>query len=168
VVIERKHLGQAAAEVLRSNAITMGLRLRVLDRGEKWPAFDPGWVYVREQNTNLSKGTRAEGPAAETAAGRMHLVDPGYPDQGAFTQLENECTTYVDGARQRSPNRLDALVYLVIELRELRLDSTADHAADARVAADLSSRLAASVQAPARSRVVSGLVSGGGRGRLGL
>jgi phage terminase large subunit-like protein len=168
VVIERKHLGQAAAEVLRSNAITMGLRLRVLDRGEKWPAFDPGWVYVREQNTNLSKGTRAEGPAAETAAGRMHLVDPGYPDASSFTQLENECTTYVDGARQRSPNRLDALVYLVIELRELRLDSTADHAADARVAADLSSRLAASVQAPARSRVVSGLVSGGGRGRLGL
>lgn len=168
IVIERKHMGDAASEVLRSNAVTMGLRLRVLDRGEAWPAFNREWVYVREQNTNLSKGTRAEGPAAETAAGRMHLVDPGYPDAGAFTQLENECTTYVDGVRQRSPNRLDALVYLVIELRELRLDSTADHVADARVAADLSQRLAASVPAPAQSRLVSGLGARAGRGRLGL
>lgn len=165
IVIERKHVGDMAAEVLRSACTNAGLRMRVLSRGEAWPAFEAGCVFVREQNTNLSKGTRAEGPAAETAAGRMHLVDPGYPDAGAFGQLENECTTYVDGQRHRSPNRLDALVYLVIELRELRLDSPADHVSEARVAADISQRLAA---AASRAAPVAGSLAarlaGAGRG----
>lgn len=165
VVVERKHVGSMAAEVLKGACTTAGLRMRVLGRNEAWPAFDPTCVFVREQNTNLSKGTRAEGPAAEWAALRGHLVDPGYPDAGAFTTLENECTTYVDGQRQRSPNRLDAMVYLVIELRELRLDSPADSLAQTRVAAELSKQLAQATRGQAGSLVPGALLARLGNSR---
>lgn len=173
VVIERKHAGELLSSTVKSEAETRGLRTRILARGEPWPPFDPGCVFIREQNTNLTKGTRAEGPAAETDAGRVHLVDPLYPERPAFADLEKECTTYVPDSGMRSPNRLDALVYLVIELRELRLDSPADHAAEARAAAAANAELqrrmagAAPGAAYALPNAARGLVNGGGR-RLGL
>ena len=141
IVIERKHVGDHAAMTIKACAESRGLRMRVLGKDEPWPAPDGHTIYVRERNSNLSKGTRAEGPAVETAEGRVHLVDPGYPDAPAFSQVEAECTTYVDGVSSRSPNRLDALVYLVVELRELRLDSPPDHSADARAAAEMHRQL---------------------------
>lgn len=165
-VIERKHLGEAAAELIKSEAESRGLRTRILQRGETWPAFDGGCIFIREQNTNLSKGTRAEGPAAETDAGRVHLVDPHYPEQPAFADLETECTTYVPGVTKRSPNRLDALVYFVLEARELRLDSPADHAAEARAAAIANTELQKQLRSPAPALglgAASGLVAGGRR-----
>lgn len=130
MVVERKHVGHMVSEVMKGRAESRQLRTRVLGPNEPWPPFDRTCIFIREQNTNLSKGTRAEGPASETELGRVHLVDPGFPDAPRFADLETECTTYVDGATTRSPNRLDAFAYLILELRELRLDSPPDRAAD--------------------------------------
>jgi phage terminase large subunit-like protein len=172
LVIERKHLGDSAAFTIKSRAESKGLRTRVLGKDEPWPAFDGTCIFIREQNTNLSKGTRAEGPAAESDGGRAHLVDPGYPDQPRFADLEKECTTYVPGVTKRSPNRLDALVYLVIEIRELKLDSPPDHGAAAAQAIAMNKALADSL---ARAHGPSGrsadfhpALVGGGGGRMGL
>ena len=168
IVLERKHLGDAASELVKSHAEARGLRVRVLSKDEPWPPFDRGWLFIREYNTNLSKGTRAEGPAAETELGRVHLVDPEYPDKPRFADLETECTTYVPGMTKRSPNRLDAFAYLILELRELKLDSAPDGAAAAAAALELSKRLAQAPRATsAAARVAQGYVVPGGR-RLGL
>lgn len=175
VVIERKHLGDNAAFVVKSAAASCGLRVRVLERAEEeWPPFAPDCIYIREQNTNLSKGTRAEGPAAETENGRVHLVDPDYPTRPRFADLEKECTTYVPGVTKRSPNRLDAFAYLVIELRGLRLDSPPDHAREAAAAARMNEELQAALRrggttptlVGANMANASGVVRGGRR--LGL
>lgn len=144
--IERKKIGDNAAFVLKSRAENRGLRTRMIGKDEPWPAWDSGCVFIREYNPQESKGARAEGPAAETEAGRAHLVDPAFPESPRFADLEKECTTYVPGTTKRSPNRLDAFAYLVTELRELRLDSPPDHARDAaaavRMQAELDARLA--------------------------
>jgi|GEM_PF-844757 len=171
--VERKRIGDAAAEVLKSRAETAGLRVRVLGREEPWPAFDPGCLFIREYSPQESKGSRADGPAAETDAGRAHLVDPD-PKAPRFADLEKELTTYVPGVTKRSPNRLDAFAYLVIELRELRLDSPPDHSRDAATAARLHGELQAALRtgsAPGALRGAPGLAAGltarGGR-RLGF
>jgi hypothetical protein len=157
--------------VIRARAESRGLKVRVLERNEPWPAFASDTIYIREQNTNLSKGTRAEGPAAETDAGRAHLVDPN-PDEPRFSDLERECTTYVPGVTKRSPNRLDAFAYLLIELRELKLDAPANHAADAANAVALNAAVQAQLAgrpataAQAAQRLAGGLTIAGRR--LGL
>lgn len=162
VGIERKRIGDQAVFVIKSRAENRGLRVQVIGRDEPWPAWDPRRIYVREYNTNDSKGTRAEGPAAECDAGRVHLV-------GVYPDLEKECTTYVPGQTKRSPNRLDAFAYLVTELRELALDAPPDHARDAAVAADMHRRVDEALRraVPHAARVVQGLTVSGGR-RLGL
>jgi len=139
--VERKRIGDAAAEVLKSRAETAGLRVRVIGKDEEWPPFDQTCLFIREYSPQESKGSRADGPAAETEAQRVHLVDPEYPETPRFADLEKECTTYVPGVTKRSPNRLDAFAYLVAELRDLRLDSPPDHARDAATAARLHDEL---------------------------
>jgi phage terminase large subunit-like protein len=170
--IERKKIGDNAAFVIKSRAENAGLRTIMISKDEPWPPWDPTCIYVREYNPQESKGTRAEGPAAETDAGRVHLVDPEPSEAPRFADLEKECTTYVPGETKRSPNRLDAFAYLVTELRELREDSPPDHARDVQVAAQMQTALDERLRrgAPATPGVVSGLggaVRGGGR-RLGF
>lgn len=175
VVVERKHIGNHASYVVKTHAETRGLRTRVIGRGEPWPPFDSTCIFIREENPQTSKGSRAEGPAAQTEAGRVHLVDPGYPGTPAFADLETECTTYVPGHTKRSPNRLDAFAYLVTELRELRFDSAPDHAQDAAAATRLHAELNKQLQgraAPGAAAVATlaggrGVVGGGGR-RMGF
>ncbi len=167
--IERKRIGDQAAFVLKSRAENRKWRTRVIGRDEPWPAWDPGCIFIREYNTNDSKGTRADGPAVETEAGRVHLVEPD-PDaeKPIFAELEKECVTYVPGVTVRSPNRLDAFAYLVAELRELKLDSPKDHGRDAKAAeaanAALQERLSRG-SVPA-GRIVGGLDKSGGLGAI--
>lgn len=170
--IERKKIGDNAAFVIKSRAENRGLRTRMIGKDEPWPPWDPTCIFIREYNPQESKGARAEGPAAETEAGRAHLVDPD-PAAPRFADLEKECTTYVPGATKRSPNRLDAFAYLVTELRELRLDSPPDRAREALAAqtmnAALDARLRGGPVLP--GRVVSSLVGAGASGtgrRMGL
>lgn len=160
--IERKRIGDGAVGCIRSRAENRGLRVRVIGKDEPWPAWDPACIFIREYNTNDSKGTRAEGPAAETASGRVHLVDPGHPDAPRFADLERECTTYVPGVTTRSPNRLDAFAYLVTELRELRRDSPPNHAADAAAAVGLNAAVQAALSGrPATAAHVAQRLAGG-------
>lgn len=174
--IERKKIGDSAVAVIKSRAENCGLRVRVIGKDEPWPPWDPECIYVREYNPQESKGARAEGPALETAAGRAHLVDPGFPDAPRFADLEKECTTFVPGQTKRSPNRLDAFAYLITELRELWFDSPPDHARDAAAAvamqAALDAKLRSGSPGPVGGRAISalagaGVVAAGGR-RIGL
>lgn len=141
LTIERNNLGDAAVAVIRSRADKRGLRVQTLGREEPWPPFRHGWVYVREQWSRDSKGTRAEGPATETEQGRVHLV-------GEHPDLEKEMVTYVPGQR-RSPNRLDAAVFVVTELRGLTREVKGDAAGDMAAAALLNSQLRGSTSAGA-------------------
>lgn len=158
VVVETNHIGNAAIYVLRSRAENAGLLVKQIGKDDPWPPLDPRCVHVRETWSRESKGTRAEGPAAETEAGRVHLV-------GEFPELEREMVTYVPDQRGvRSPNRMDAAVFAITELRELarerpRVDASAELAA----AADAQQRLTQAINGGggASSR-------GRGRGRLGI
>lgn len=174
VGIERKKIGDHAAACIKSRAENRGLRVRVIGRDDPWPAWDPTCIFVREYSPQDGKGVRAEGPAVETEAGRVHLVDPD-PDAPRFADLEKECTTFVPGETKRSPNRLDAFAYLVTELRELRLDSPPDHARDAAAAVSLQAQLDARLRGGVTpGKVVGALGAGAGIGvvpgarRMGL
>jgi phage terminase large subunit-like protein len=172
--IERKKIGDHAASTIKSRAENRGLRVRVIGKDEPWPAWDPSCIFIREYSPQEGKGARAEGPAVETEAGRVHLVDPGYPDAPAFADLEKECTTFVPGQTRQSPNRLDAFAYLVTELRELRLDSPPDHRRDAEAATAMQRELDARLRGATRGQVVSALATAPGLGvarggrRMGL
>lgn len=110
-IVERNHLGDHPVYVLRSRAANRGLTVHVLAKGKPFPRRVPGRIYVREVVAARDKISRAGGPAAETEAGRVHLV-------GELPELELELTTYEPGV-SKSPNRYDSCVYLVTELRGL-------------------------------------------------
>jgi phage terminase large subunit-like protein len=112
IVIERNHLGDHAVYLLRSRATERGVTVDVVPKGDPWPPYNPRVLHVREVIGRESKGARAEGPAAETNAGRAHIV-------GDMPDLERELTTWVPGSGRRSPNRLDAFAYLITDLRDL-------------------------------------------------
>ncbi len=157
VSVERNHLGDAAASLIRSRATNASLQVRVLGKDEPWPPFDKRCIFIREQWARESKGTRAEGPAAETEAGRVHLV-------GDFPELETELTTFVPDSGVRSPNRFDAFVYGVIELRELRTDAKPDRREDVAVATVAQAKLTEMI----RGHRPQPAASGGRRQRTGL
>jgi phage terminase large subunit-like protein len=114
VILERNRAGDYLLELIRSRALTRGLTVEELTKDRPFPARRPGVIYVREVVSYSNKSTRAEGPASETQAGRVHIV--GYLDA-----LELEFTTYEQGDR-KSPNRYDAAVFVISELRNLGRD----------------------------------------------
>lgn len=109
--VERNHLGDAPAYIIKSRATARGFTTRVLGKNDPMPRRTPGVIYIKEYVAASSKGSRAGGPAAETQAGRVHMV-------GYHPQLEYELTTYEPGSG-RSPNRFDAFAYGVITLAGL-------------------------------------------------
>lgn len=111
VVIERNHIGDGGAAVVRARAKERGLRVEVLPRGDSKPiARTPGLIYIREVTSRNSKGQRAQSPAALYKAGRGHHV-------GVLDELEEEMTTWEPDQRGGdSPNRLDALCEAINEL----------------------------------------------------
>lgn len=137
-IVERNHLGDNATFVLRSRAKEHGYQVRVLKKGKPFPQRTEGVIYVRELNQSSSKTCRAGGPAAETKAGRVHIV-------GTLPDLEEELTTYEPGST-RSPNRYDACVMVINELAgldsERQLDPDHDIDVAAAAAKELRLRLA--------------------------
>lgn len=158
VVLERNHIGEHATFNLRSRAENAKMLVRVIGKDDPWPPLDPRCIHVREVVSRESKGARAEGPAAETEAGRVHLV-------GEFPELERELVTYVPERGMRSPNRFDALVFCVTELRELarerpRVDASAEMAAAGLAQAHLTKAIT--------SRSGMGVAQAGRGRRMGL
>ena len=148
IVLERNHAGDPAVYVLRSRAQAHGLQVReVPNDGSPFPHRTPGVIYVRQVHPNTSKTTRAEGPAAETQLGHVHIV-------GHQPKLEAQMTTYEPCTGQKSPNDYDAMVHTVIELlgiSESRHKTTPrDMAAANAAAASLRKKLAAHSGARAR------------------
>lgn len=118
IVIERNRGGDLLIANIRARASARAERdgttinvHEVPDDGKPFPRHVAGVIYVRQIKTQDTKETRAYAPASHTEAGRVHIV-------GQMKELEDEMTTWVPGA-SRSPNRLDAAVYLVLELSGL-------------------------------------------------
>jgi phage terminase large subunit-like protein len=86
--------------------------------GKPMPRRQAGIVYWREKKARDAKETRAYAPAGLSQAGRVHHV-------GTFHELEHEQTTWIPGER-KSPNRLDAYVYAVLELSGVQLERQRD------------------------------------------
>ncbi len=136
VVSERTGLGSWVEEVVKSEATTRGYSVQSLPRDDKpFPARTPGRIYLRGVVAKRSKTTRAQGPAAETEAGRVHIV-------GRLPELETELCTYEAGDKE-SPNRYDAFVYGVIECAALARDTPKDSRAAVTDAAAVQKELTA-------------------------
>jgi len=74
-------------------------------------SIDPGVKWIEVQATD-GKRTRAEPVSAAYEQGRVHVRDRR--DQvPRFARLEEEMVSWDPRARQASPNRMDALVWLV-------------------------------------------------------
>lgn len=105
--------GHYLLPIIRYAALQKGLEV------EDWtgkegpiPPKRPGKVFWREIKAKDAKETRAYAPAGMTESGQVHMV-------GHHDSLEYEMTTWVPGDR-KSPNRLDAFAYLVLELSGLQ------------------------------------------------
>jgi phage terminase large subunit-like protein len=160
--VETNQGGDQSVYVLRSRAENRGLRVVEIGREDAWPEPQPKTIFVRKQFSRLSKGARADGPAVEFEAGRGHLV-------GEHPDLEREMTTYVPG-EGKSPNRLDAMVFVVTELRGLNVNGEQhDPTESCAVAASLFDELAKRSRAAAATpRRVEPLHQGWTRPRLGF
>lgn len=110
VVIETNHLGDNARFVIESKAREHRMRTERLDPDRPFPERRPGLIYIRETGARESKGARASAPAVEMKMGRVHIC-------GSMPELENEMCFWVPGGK--SPNRLDAACYVVLELSDL-------------------------------------------------
>jgi len=118
VVVERNHLGDTAATLLKVHAAKRGMRLQILtDPSKPFPRATKGVLYVRETTSTRSKEARAQAPAALYSEGRVHHV-------GQFDELELELTTWEPGG-SKSPNRLDALSFVVAELADIPVERKA-------------------------------------------
>jgi phage terminase large subunit-like protein len=130
VIVETNHAGDLPTSIIRAHAHLKGMAVHLLKREEPFPPHMPGRIYVKEVTAASSKASRAGGPAALWATGQAHIV-------GTLPELERECTTWVPGTR-KSPNRLDAVSYVVSELAGLGQDEgnilTEKAAADALAA----------------------------------
>lgn len=113
VVCETNHIGHDAEYIVRSRAQNRNWQVHMLETEQRFPRRDPGRIFMRRVFAAASKTSRAEGPATETEAGRVHIV-------GTLPELEYEFTTFEPGGK--SPNRYDAAVYVIIELAELAFE----------------------------------------------
>ena len=90
IIAEANQGGEMIEQTLRS----------VLDRGDRLPPF-------KLVHASRGKQTRAEPVSALYEQGLVHHV-------GAFAELEDQMTTWVPG--EKSPDRMDALVWCLTEL----------------------------------------------------
>lgn len=146
-IVERNHAGDLPETIIRAAARKRGVEVRLIaDDGKPFPTRLRGTLYLRGTTSTRSKESRAGGPASLYSQGRVHHV-------GVFDALELEQTSWEPGSR-KSPNRLDAAVFAIGELAELRWEGRRDARPDVRGAAV--------AQAELRR-----LPTAGGRGRLG-
>lgn len=112
IVTEHNRGGLMIDAILRERAERRGLVLRDFPpNGKPFPERTPGVIYLRSHKTQDAKDSRAFPAASRCEAGRVHHV-------GYFDELETEMTTWTPDD-SRSPNRLDAAVYLILELAGL-------------------------------------------------
>lgn len=112
VVAEHNRGGMLIGAILRERAERKGMTVRDFPPSEKpFPEYTPGVIYLRSYKTQDAKDTRAYPAASRCEANRVHHV-------GNFEELETEMTTWTPDD-SRSPNRLDAAVYLILELAGL-------------------------------------------------
>lgn len=132
VVVERNHVGQHARDLIKVHAELAQMRIEILpDAARAFPPRRPGTIYIREIVSQTSKETRAAPAAALYVPGLVHHV-------GQLPQLEHQMLTWSQG--MRSPNRLDAAVFVVSELGGVRVEHR-DAARDVDAAATISAAL---------------------------
>jgi phage terminase large subunit-like protein len=113
ILIETNRGGRGVVANLRAAAKERGLTVVEIDKAKARPARNPNAVYVLEVHAKVSKQERAEPVAGEYQRGHVsHVLGADLAD------LEEELTTWIPGEGE-SPNRLDALVWGVWELRQL-------------------------------------------------
>lgn len=140
IVIERNRLGDGAIANIRAAARKysekVGRHIAVVSVGASESVrHDPSTIFVREVVGRSSKEARAEPAALSHKNGKVHHV------VGAnLSELEEEQCTFVGGAGADSPNRMDAMVWLVWEILGLGEDKR-DGKADVRAAAKVASMM---------------------------
>ena len=143
VVIERDRGGDGLIANIRSVARARGIT--TIDCAhEDETTHNAHTINVKQVIARSSKDTRAEPVAPLYERGVVHHV-------GVLPDLEDELTTWVPDAALPSPNRYDALVWLVWELADLRR-ARPNAAADVRAAIAASRR----IKAPGAQRVDAG------------
>lgn len=158
VVIERNHAGDMPRDLIKVHAERKKMRIEVLPPGKPIPQRTPGRIYLREVVSHDSKASRAAPVAALYSQKRVHHV-------GTHAHLELEQTTWEEGSR-RSPNRLDAAVFVVAELAGLfDGDKAKVPLGDAKLAQDALRRML--VRPAVLSSASPGVIITG-RGRLGI
>jgi len=116
IFVERNTGGGAAIETITLVAEKRGIKVIAIEHDAP-TRHHPNTVYVKEtySRSGAPKEIRAEPAAAVYEQGRVSHVRGA-----ALEELEDELTTWVPDAGQRSPNRLDALVFAVTELLGLK------------------------------------------------
>ena len=103
--VEAKNQYRAEAVVIEKNRLEYSTRQTFL-------SIDPGVKWIEVQATD-GKRTRAEPVSAAYEQGRVHHVRDRRDQVPRFARLEEEMVSWDPRARQASPNRMDALVWLV-------------------------------------------------------
>lgn len=154
VIVETNKGGSLLVQNLRASAKDRHLDVVVLGKDERAPGYHPRTVHVREVYGRGAKEDRAQPLATAYERNRVCHVGSG------LAELEETLTTWEPTPGGKSPDRLDALVYCVIEL--LELGATAGP--DLRVGFKGIESVAAKIARPARAGNLSTLIGGGDRG----
>jgi len=161
MVLERNRGGDMCVGVIRAAAAKIardtGTDLRVeVVKSDAATRHVPSVIFCKEVIGRGSKGTRADPVSTHYEAGRVsHVIGAD------LASLEETMTTWVPEEKGESPNDVDALVYLVLELAGLSRASKADGPAAVRGAAAMQASLSAQPQAQ-RANIAAML--GGARG----
>jgi len=114
IVVERNRGGAGCTANLRAAARETGLHVEVVD-GKAVTRHAAGTIYVKEVNSQQSKGARSAPVAHEYERGRVSHVNGGE----GLPALENVLTTWEPEVKGQSPDALDAMVWGVWELAKL-------------------------------------------------
>lgn len=156
VIVETNKGGDLLVRNLRAAAQERGVRVVVIGKTERAPGHQPNVVHVREVFGRGEKADRAKPLATAYEKSRVcHALG------ASLGELEETLTTWEPVPGQRSPDRLDALVYAVGEL--LGLDHDQPDAKAGFVGLAEANR---AIQAPSLSRSVARSFGGGSGGRI--
>lgn len=135
VIVETNKGGALLVQNLRACAKDRGLEVIVIGKDDRAPGHHPRAIHVREVYGKGAKEDRAQ--PVSTAYQRNRVCHPLKP----LTDLEYTLTTWEPTAGARSPDRLDALVYAVIELLGLNKESKPDPREGMKGISDVAKRL---------------------------
>lgn len=157
VIVETNKGGDLLVRNLRAAAKERDVSVVVIGKDERAPGHQANVVHVREVFGRGEKADRAKPLATAYEKNRVcHIIG------AALGELEETLTTWEPVPGQRSPDRLDALVYAVGEL--LGFDSNEpDPATSFTGITEMSKQIA---QAPRATTNLAALLGGGGGGRI--